>query len=102
MLKSLNVMNFISLLLFPNVGLLSVLSLGLIIVVVYGKIVKDLSIILFKWFLLLSSVFYSSDPKQVLKHEWGGAFQTLRYAKKKKHISIINLRQTRVYIDKKE
>lgn len=26
-----------------------------------------------------------------VKHEWGGAFQTLRYAKKKKHISIINL-----------
>ena len=26
-----------------------------------------------------------------VKHEWGGAFQTLRYAKRKKHISIINL-----------
>ena len=67
MLKSLNVMNFISLLLFPNVGLLNVLSLGLIIVVVSGKIAKHLSIILFKWFILLSSVFYSSDPKQVLR-----------------------------------
>ena len=26
-----------------------------------------------------------------VKHDWDGAFQTLRYAKRKKHISIINL-----------
>ena len=52
----------------PNAGLLNVLSLGLIIVVVSGKIVKHLSLILFKWFLLISSVFYSSDPKQVLRY----------------------------------